>query len=50
MKTIVNTEKTPAEYLRDLAERIMKIPIKYGTDQGDCEELYALAQQIEDEK
>lgn len=40
---------TPA-YLRDLAERLMHIPVVHGTDQGDVERLYRIAQQLEKQK
>jgi hypothetical protein len=35
-----------AEYLRDLAERLMRVPVMYGTDQSDCSKLYDIANDI----
>lgn len=31
------------DYLRDLAERLMRVPVMYGVDQGDVDLLYAIA-------
>ena len=33
-------------YLRELAERLMGIPVMYGTDQGDVERLEQLAGEL----
>ncbi len=34
------------EYLRDLAERLMRIPVMYGTDQSDVSRLYDIADKL----
>jgi hypothetical protein len=34
-------------FLRDLANRIMNIPTKHGTDGSDSEKLYNLARELE---
>lgn len=34
-------------FLRDLAERLMRIPVKYGTDQGDVDRLIQIAKMLE---
>ena len=39
----VKAETTDAEYLRDLAERLMRVPVMYGTDQGDVDRLREIA-------
>ena len=36
-----------AEYLRELAERLMSVPIMYGIDQGDVDRLIEIANQLE---
>lgn len=36
-------ELGPAEYLRDLAERLMHVPAMYGTDGYDCDRLKEIA-------
>lgn len=41
-------ELNNAEYLRDLAERLMHIPVMYGTDQDDVFRLYRVAQKLDD--
>jgi len=33
-------------FLRDLAERLMGVPVMYGTDQGDAERLEQLAAEL----
>lgn len=38
---------TRSEFLRNLSERLMRIPTMYGTDQADCDELNHLAQELE---
>lgn len=38
---------TPVEFLRDLAERIMHVPVMYGVDQGDTERLISIARAID---
>ena len=40
-------EMTAQAYLRDLAERLMRVPVMFGVDQGDIDQLIALAQEIE---
>ena len=40
-------ELNDTEYLRDLAERIMHIPVMYGTDQLDASRLYRIAKRLE---
>ena len=35
------------EYLRDLANRLMRVPVMYGTDQGDVDRLHRLASKLE---
>lgn len=40
---------TDVKYLRDLADRIMCIPVIYGTDQSDVDTLLQLARKIENE-
>ena len=34
---------TDAAFLRDLAERLYRIPVMYGVDQGDIDRLYEIA-------
>jgi hypothetical protein len=36
-------ELHPAAFLRDLSERLMRVPIMFGVDQGDCERLERIA-------
>ena len=43
---IDRTELNDSEYLHDLSDRIMLIPVMYGTDQHDCERLSAISIQI----
>jgi hypothetical protein len=40
-------ELPTVEYLRDLAERLMRVPVMYGTDQGDVDRLLAIARLVE---
>lgn len=40
-------EITNSEYLCDLAERLMHVPVIYGTDQGDVDTLRRIAREIE---
>jgi hypothetical protein len=40
-------ELPPAAYLRDLANRLMFVPIMYGTDGYDVDRLAKIARQIE---
>jgi hypothetical protein len=35
-----------AEYLRDLAERLMAVPVMYGVDQSDIDRLNDIARRI----
>lgn len=42
-----DTEMPANEFLRDLAERLMHIPVKHGTDQGDVDRLIHIARQLE---
>jgi len=44
---MMGKELNSAEFLRDLAERLMRVPIMYGTDQGDVSRLYEIAKEIE---
>ena len=43
----VEKELTDVEYLRDLAERIMHIPVMHGTDDGDSSRLHDIASRLE---
>lgn len=38
-----------ADYLRDLAERLMQVPVMYGVDQGDVDRLIDIANQLGDD-
>ena len=40
-------ELTDPQYLRDLADRLFKIPVMYGTDQYDCDRLEWIAKELE---
>lgn len=40
-------ELNDTEYLRGLAERLMHVPVMYGTDQGDVSRLYRIAERLE---
>jgi hypothetical protein len=44
MKSPVSTDP---DFLRDLAERLMAVPVLYGVDQGDVDRLLAIARQLE---
>lgn len=35
------------EFLRGLAERLMKVPVMYGTDQGDVDKLHEIATSLQ---
>lgn len=37
----------PADYLVDLAERLMHVPVEHGIDQGDVHALCEIARQLE---
>jgi hypothetical protein len=43
-------ENSIPEFLRDLAERLMRIPVKYGTDQSDVDRLYHIARQFDEKQ
>ncbi len=43
-------ELNNVDYLRDLAERLMHIPVMYGTDQGDVSRLERIAKYLERNK
>lgn len=36
------------EFLKDLAERLMRVPVSYGVDGGDIDRLARLAREIEE--
>ncbi len=38
---------TPAQYLRDLAERLMHIPVEHGTDGHDIDTLGFIARELD---
>lgn len=40
-------EDTDVEFLRDLAERLFRVPVMYGVDQGDSDRLYQIAKAME---
>lgn len=40
-------ELNSVDFLRDLAERLMHVPVMYGTDQGDVSRLYDIARELE---
>ena len=39
-------EPSSSEYLCDLAERLMRVPVMYGTDQGDVDHLHRIARDL----
>lgn len=39
-----------SKYLRDLAERLMHVPVMHGVDQSDADRLIAVARNIEEPK
>lgn len=43
----IEVQLSDPEYLRDLADRLMRIPVMYGTDQGDCSRLIEMAKALE---
>jgi hypothetical protein len=45
-KTVDPSELGDQEYLRNLAERLMHVPVMYGTDQYDCDRLLELARKM----
>ena len=44
------TKKEKIAYLRDLAERLMHVPVMYGTDQGDVDTSLTIARELEQKK
>lgn len=40
--------ETATKYLRDLSDRLMRVPVMYGTDQSDVDALLALARMLEE--
>ena len=40
---------TDADFLRDLAERLMVVPVMYGVDQSDVDRLIEIANQLTQE-
>lgn len=42
------SEEKIQDFLRDLAERLMRVPIMYGTDQFDTERLHDAAAKIDE--
>lgn len=47
MRKAKEPEPTTSEYLRDLATRLMGVPIMYGTDQYDVDTLLRIARELE---
>ena len=43
------TKQEACDFLRDLAERLREIPVIYGTDEGDIDQLEEVAASIESE-
>jgi hypothetical protein len=41
---------TNPDFLRDLAERLMRVPVMYGVDQGDADRLVRISLWIEEIK
>lgn len=41
--------ETTTKFLRSLASRLMQIPVMYGTDQSDVDNLLLLARKLETE-
>lgn len=39
-------EMSDADYLRDLSDRIFRIPVMHGVDQGDCSRLQEIARRL----
>jgi len=48
MDDVVSEECKIQEFLRDLAERLMAVPVTYGTDQFDVDRLNNAASKIDD--
>lgn len=44
------TKEEKIKFLRDLAERLMSIPVMYGTDQGDVDILLEIARELENKE
>jgi hypothetical protein len=40
--------ESDVEYLRDLAERLMHVPVMHGVDQGDVSRLHEIATKLEE--
>lgn len=47
LRTMFPPDKTDPDYLRDLAERIMHIPVMHNVDQGDVSRLQEIARRLE---
>jgi hypothetical protein len=51
--SLTDTDEPPelgaVAYLRDLAERLMRVPVMYGTNQYDVDRLDAIARAIEEQ-
>ena len=43
------TELTNAAYLRDLAERLREIPVRYGVDGYDIDRLVDMARELDEQ-
>lgn len=46
LRTVFQNAQLDADYLRELGERLMKIPVEHGTDQGDVFRLNEIAEGI----
>lgn len=44
----IEDELSDEDFLKDLADRLMKIPVMYGTDQADVDKLYEIANKLRD--
>lgn len=42
-----NAELDTVDFLRNLAERLLRVPVMYGTDQGDVDRLNRIAAELE---
>jgi hypothetical protein len=47
MPTTSSKTTSDSDYLRELAERLRRIPVMYGTDDGDIDRLCEIAKQLE---
>lgn len=45
---MTNDFESGSDFLRDLADRLMGVPVMYGVDQGDVDRLRALAVKVGD--